>query len=116
MLSLLFGEELAQSLYPQVGDIIAAARARLNQDLLDRQRSAVEAWHQKGVAERLGRISVPTLIAAGTADRVVPSANSLSLANRISDSWLLRFRGGGHAFMAQFPTVLSGIINQFVAG
>jgi pimeloyl-ACP methyl ester carboxylesterase len=75
----------------------------------------VEAWHREGVGDRLSEISAATLIAAGTADRVIPSSNSLALTSRIPESWLLRFRGGGHAFMAQHPTSLSSFINQFLA-
>lgn len=115
LLTVLFGDETATRLYAEAGDVIARARARLDQDLLDRQRGALEAWHGKGVAGRLGEISAPALIATGTADRVVPPRNSLDLVEGISDSWLLRFRGGGHAFMAQYPTTLSNIINEFLA-
>jgi pimeloyl-ACP methyl ester carboxylesterase len=115
LLSLLFDDETAARLYAEVGDLVAAARSRLNQDLLDRQRGALEAWHREGVPDRLGEISAPALIATGTADRVIPPSNSLSLVNGIPDSWLLRFRGGGHAFMAQHPATASGIINQFLA-
>src|SRR2546423_14328399 len=89
LLSLLFGEELAQSLYPQVGDIIAAARARLKQDLLDRPRSAVEAWHQNGVAERLEGLSVATPIAAGTAAPGSTPRHPPPPAHRIPDLLLL---------------------------
>lgn len=115
VLSLLFDEATAVALYSQVGQIVAAARAQLNQDVLERQRSALDAWQRAGVADRLGEISVPVLVAAGTADRVVPPGNSLALAQHISDAWLLRFRGGGHAFMAQHPAVLSTVINEFLA-
>jgi pimeloyl-ACP methyl ester carboxylesterase len=41
--------------------------------------------------------------------------NSLALAEAIQDAWLLRFRGGGHAFMAQHPARLAAMINEFVA-
>ena len=115
LLRLMFDEELGSEQFAQVGRIVASARARLNQDLLNRQRSALDAWHIRGMADRLGEISVPTLVAAGTADRVIPARNSLSLAAGIPDSWLLRFRGAGHAFMAQHPNALSSMINEFVA-
>jgi pimeloyl-ACP methyl ester carboxylesterase len=115
LLSLLVDDDLARELYSQVGDVIAAARARLKADLLQRQRSALDEWHGQGVADRLAEISTPTLIATGTADRVIPSANSLRLASGIPGAWLLQFQGGGHAFMAQHPEKLSGIINAFLA-
>jgi len=113
LLLLLFGQELGPSLYDQVGELVAAARAQLDPGLLERQRRAVEDWHRHGVAARLRAISAPTLIAAGTADQVIPPSNALRLAQHIPDAWLLRFRGGGHAFMAQYPSTLSGVIGEF---
>jgi pimeloyl-ACP methyl ester carboxylesterase len=111
----LFDEETAARLYTEVGDVVARARAQLDQGLLDRQRAALEAWHREGVADRLGEISAQALIATGTADRVIPPRNALALVEGLADSWLLRFRGGGHAFVAQHPTTLSNIINEFLA-
>lgn len=83
--------------------------------MLNRQRSAVEEWHRTGGSDRLAEISVPALIATGTADRVIPATNSLRLATGIPGSWLLQFPDGGHAFMAQYPEKLAGIINAFLA-
>jgi pimeloyl-ACP methyl ester carboxylesterase len=115
LLGLLFDETTGAALYPQVGEMIAAARSQLHQDVLDRQRTAIEAWEREGVADRLGRLSAPVLIAVGTGDRVIPPANSLRLAEAIPDAWLLRFRGAGHAFMAQHPGTLTAVINEFLA-
>jgi pimeloyl-ACP methyl ester carboxylesterase len=115
LLALLFGDELGPALYDQFGDVVASARARLRQDLLDRQRCALDDWHRAGVADRLAHISVPTLVATGTADRVISAANSLKLATAIPGAWLLQFHDGGHAFMAQHPAALSKIINEFLA-
>jgi pimeloyl-ACP methyl ester carboxylesterase len=115
LLALLFDEETGRALYPQVGELVAAARGLLSQDLLDRQRNAIDGWVRTGVADRLGELDLPVLVAAGSADRVIPPVNSLALAEAIQDAWLLRFRGGGHAFMAQHPARLAGMINEFVA-
>jgi pimeloyl-ACP methyl ester carboxylesterase len=115
LLSLLFDDESAPGLYAQFGELVAAARTRLDQDLLNRQRSALEDWHRAGIADRLAELSVPALVATGTADRVIPASNSLRLARGIRGAWLLRFPDGGHAFMAQYPEKLAGIINAFLA-
>lgn len=115
LLALLFDAQTAETLYQQVGDVVADARSRLDQSVLDRQRAALDAWHHAGAGDRLAELPVPTLIATGTADRVIPPTNSLLLTERIRDSWLLRFRGGGHGFMAQYPETLSRMINAFIA-
>ena len=114
VLRLLFPEDFAGRAYAEVGEIVAGARARLAQDLLDRQLGAIDEWHETAEAERLSQIALPTLVATGNPDQVIPPANSTAIASRIPDSWLLRFRGGGHAFMAQEPERLARLIAEFL--
>ena len=52
----------------EFGDIVAAARAQLSPDLVNRQVAAMDAWHRIGIGNRLGQMNVPVLIATGTAD------------------------------------------------
>jgi pimeloyl-ACP methyl ester carboxylesterase len=115
VLRLLFPADFAERAYVEVGKIVADARARLAQDLLDRQLVAIDQWHNTADAKRLSQIAIPTLVATGSLDRVIPPANSMAIANGVRDSWLLRFRGGGHAFMAQYPNALATLITEFVA-
>ena len=114
LLSLLFPSDVAESLYRQFGDIVAAARARLSPDLVHRQAAMMDAWHRDGVAKRLREINVPALIATGTEDIVIPASNALKLVNAIPRAWLAQFAGGGHAFMAQYPQPLADLINCFL--
>jgi pimeloyl-ACP methyl ester carboxylesterase len=115
LLSLLFPGDLAQSVYREFGDVVAAARARLSLDLVNRQTAVMEEWHRIGVSNRLREISAPVLVATGTADIVIPPSNALKLVNAISGAWLAQFNGGGHAFMAQYPRPLADLINSFLA-
>ena len=115
LLSLLFPSDVAQSFYREFGDIVAAARARLSPTLVNRQASAMDAWHRSGVGNRLKKLMAPTLIATGTEDIVIPSSNALKLLNAIPRAWLAQFPGGGHAFMAQYPCPLADLINGFLA-
>jgi pimeloyl-ACP methyl ester carboxylesterase len=114
LLSLLFPSDVAESIYREFGDIVAAARAQLSPDLVNRQASAMDAWHRTGIGNRLPGINVPVLIATGTADIVIPPSNALKLVNAISGAWLAQFKGGGHAFMAQYPRPLAELINNFL--
>jgi pimeloyl-ACP methyl ester carboxylesterase len=75
--------------------IVAAARAQLSPDLVDRQATAMDAWHRDGTGDRLRELSAPTLVAAGTEDVVIPPSNALALVNAISGAWLAQFNGGG---------------------
>jgi pimeloyl-ACP methyl ester carboxylesterase len=114
LLPLLFPRDVAQSIYREFGDVIAPARARLSADLINRQAAAIEAWHTTGSGNQLREINAPVLIAAGAADIVVPPSNALKLVNAIPGAWLAQFNGGGHAFMAQYPRPLAGLINSFL--
>jgi pimeloyl-ACP methyl ester carboxylesterase len=111
---LLFPSDFAESIYREFGDIVAAARAQLSPNLISRQVAAMDAWHRIGIGDRLREVNVPVLIAAGTADIVIPPSNALRLVNAISGAWLAQFAGGGHAFMAQYPRPLADLINSFL--
>jgi pimeloyl-ACP methyl ester carboxylesterase len=114
LLSLLFPSAVAESIYREFGDIVAAARAQLSPGLVNRQAGAMDAWHRTGIGNRLREINVPVLIATGMADIVIPPSNALRLVNAIRGAWLAQFNGGGHAFMAQYPRPLVDLINSFL--
>ena len=115
LLFLLFPIDVAESFYREFGDIVAAARAQLSVELLNRQAAAMDAWHRNGVASQLREIRVPVLIATGTEDIVIPASNALKLVNAIPGAWLAQFPHGGHAFIAQYPRALADLINSFLA-
>jgi pimeloyl-ACP methyl ester carboxylesterase len=115
LLALLFPDDFAESVYQEFGDLVAEARARLSPGLVERQAAAIDAWHRNGVGDRLGELKSPALIATGTDDRVIPSSNALTLANAIPGAWLVQVKGGGHAFMAQYPHPLGQLVNEFLA-
>jgi pimeloyl-ACP methyl ester carboxylesterase len=114
LLSLLFPSDVAESIYREFGDIVAAALAQLSPSLINRQAAAMDAWHRTGVGNRLREMNVPVLIATGIADIVIPPSNALRLVNAIPGAWLAQFKGGGHAFMAQYPRPLADLINSFL--
>ncbi|MGB9475479.1 MAG: alpha/beta hydrolase [Candidatus Udaeobacter sp.] len=114
LLSLLFPGDVAESIYREFGDTVAAARARLSPSLINRQVAAMHAWHRTGVANGLRDMNVPVLVTTGVADIVIPPSNALRLVNAIPGAWLAQFNGGGHAFMAQFPHPLADLINSFL--
>jgi pimeloyl-ACP methyl ester carboxylesterase len=109
-----FRAQIVESIYREFGDIVAAARAQLSPDLVNRQAAAMDAWHRTGVGNRLREMNLPVLIATGTADIVIPPSNALKLVNAIPGAWLAQFKGGGHAFMYQYPRPLADLINNFL--
>ena len=115
LLFLLFPKDVAESIYREFGDMVAAARAQLAPELVHRQSVAMDSWHRDGVGDRLRKLRAITLVASGTEDIVIPPSNALALVNAIPGAWLARFSGGGHAFMAQYPRQLADLINEFLA-
>jgi pimeloyl-ACP methyl ester carboxylesterase len=114
LLSLLFPSDIAESVYREFGDLVAAVRAQLSPDLINRQAAAIDGWHRAGIGNQLREINAPVLIAAGTADVVIPPSNALKFVNAIPGAWLAQFNRGGHAFMAQYPGPLADVINSFL--
>jgi len=115
LLSLLFTSDVAESFYREFGDVVAAARARLSPELIERQGAAMDAWHQNGIGNRLREIRARVLVATRGEDVVIPASNGLKLVNAIPGAWLAQFPEGGHAFMAQYPLPLANLINGFLA-
>jgi pimeloyl-ACP methyl ester carboxylesterase len=113
LISLLFPPERAAAVDAEFGEVVAAARSRLEPDLLARQWEALEGWERRD-ASGMARISCPALVATGEEDIVFPAANATALANAIPGAWLARFPRSGHGFMADHPETLAGLINTFL--
>jgi 3-oxoadipate enol-lactonase len=73
----------------------------------------VAAVGQFDASARLAGIRVPTLVIAGTGDRLVPPANSRMLAERISGA-VLKELPGGHMFMIEYPREFNSAVIEFV--
>ena len=65
-----------------------------------RQLKAINAWGRQP-PQNLSRIQIPTLIANGDHDIMVPSVNSTDLANRIPNSQLIIYEDAGHGGIFQ---------------
>src|SRR3989454_11617846 len=68
LLSLLFPSGVAESFYLEFGDIVAAARARLSPDVINRQAGAMDGGHPHGVGSRLREVCAPVRIATRPED------------------------------------------------
>lgn len=92
-------------------DMVRAALARLRERVMDRdspiavsafrhQISVIRAWGQ-AQPQDLSHIRVPTLIANGDHDRMVPTALSHDMHVRIPDSTLIIYPDSGHGGVVQ---------------
>ncbi len=68
------------------------------------------------LVERLGEIRVPTLILAGTADRIVNPRWSRAMNRALPRSRLVEFKGTGHAVPIERPAEVAGMLRDLCAG
>jgi pimeloyl-ACP methyl ester carboxylesterase len=82
---------------------------------LTAQGHAVDQWWAglDPAGQRAAAITVPTLIADGTADRLDPLANSRLLAHLIPGARLTLYPDAGHAFLFQDQAALIPLIESF---
>jgi pimeloyl-ACP methyl ester carboxylesterase len=85
----------------------------MDPQVLYRDYSACNAWDRMS---DVGRITVPTLVICGDADRMTPLPCSIDLEQRITNAQLVIVPNGGHMIMLEQPALVAGVIQQFLAG
>ena len=94
--------------------LVALGRERLREagsDVLLGDLTACDCFDVMG---RLGEIDVPTLVVAGTADRLAPVKYAHYLAEHISGAQLAVIEGAGHMVMLEWPVEVVRIIQDFL--
>jgi pimeloyl-ACP methyl ester carboxylesterase len=81
-------------------------------EIIQQQGLASGTW--KGSCDRLANITQPSLLIVGDQDLLIPAANSVMMAQRIPNSWLVIIQGTGHGMMLQVPNEFSAIIQTFL--
>jgi pimeloyl-ACP methyl ester carboxylesterase len=114
IIGLLFPAPLAAEVDREAGELVAAARAQLDHAAIEAQESAIYGW-RAAAQPAPGPDAPPVLIAHGSEDVVIPAANAELLAHRWPGAQVELFAGCGHAFMAQEPERLAGLITAFAA-
>ncbi|MGH2871664.1 MAG: alpha/beta fold hydrolase [Solirubrobacteraceae bacterium] len=84
--------------------------------ILAAQRNAVTEWWNgtDPAGKQASTITVPTLVADGTLDRIDPLANSRAVARLIHGSILKLYPQAGHAFMIQDQTAFIPLVESFL--
>ncbi len=97
-------------------DMVAEQRLAAKSDDVQRGEAAqLAARSHHDVADRLDRVTCPTLVASGRYDGIAPPANGEAIATRIAGSDF-RLYEGGHAFVAQDPAAFPEILDFLAAG
>ena len=78
---------------------------------LQRQFTAVIGFN---TYDRLSAIHVPTLVLVGTADGIIPPANSRVLAETIPGARLVEFKGAGHGFLVECADEVNAVVLDFL--
>lgn len=92
---------------------------RLTESTLANPTPPHSAMHQAlaiqwfDASHRLGLITAPTLVVTGSADVVIPPANSYLLADHIPDSALEVVPDAGHGFFWEHPDLLVELLTEF---
>ena len=78
--------------------MVAGVRGTFDSDK-HRYISVEQALASFDTYDRLPQIKVPTLVIAGTGDKLLPVENSRILASRIPNAELVLLEGAGHGYM-----------------
>lgn len=73
------------------------------------------ASQESGLAERVGEITLPTLVITGDDDRIVPTEQSIRLSEEIPGAFLFIVPDSGHVPHEERPTVFMDAVQQFLA-
>jgi pimeloyl-ACP methyl ester carboxylesterase len=76
-----------------------------------RQMMSAVGWASE---DRLQQIAAPTLILAGTADRVIPVGNAQLLADAIPGAQLQLLEGAGHLIQVEQPEAFNSAVVEFL--
>ncbi|WP_231186951.1 alpha/beta hydrolase [Haladaptatus sp. DYF46] len=111
-------EAIRYKMAPAMSEAFAEERDDLVSDVVDRRlaedasdearRAQAAGVMHFDASDRLGELTLPTLIAHGTADRVLPVGNAELLADLLPHAELERFDGGSHLFFIEE----SGTVNE----
>jgi pimeloyl-ACP methyl ester carboxylesterase len=106
--------------YPGTGAaVVPSATARqAGSDMKGAQSIAAADWWAgtDAAGREIARISMPTLIADGVADQLVPAANDHILARLIPGARLVLYPDAGHGFLFQEGTPFASRVESFLTG
>ena len=86
------------------------SKEAVSQEIHQQQLDAAATW--TGICNALSSITLPTLVIVGTDDD--PAPDSLTLAEGIPGSWLIRIRDAGHGLMYQHPDEFNRVLLAFL--
>ncbi len=108
LISVLFPPAQAAAIDAEFGELVAAARARLDHRALDAQEAALVAWRHRDPPPPPAD-PPPTVVLHGALDELIAAGNAAPLAERWRAEARI-FDGSAHAVMAQEPAAVAAAI------
>ncbi len=96
--------------------ILHRSLQRLRSINVDIIRGDYVAASSLDLRDAVSQIQVPTLIIAGTADRMLPPEQSQFLHEQIAGSELLLIEGGSHLVALEQPETVAGAVQRWLEG
>jgi pimeloyl-ACP methyl ester carboxylesterase len=96
-------------------ELVDLGRERFREAGADVLLGDLTACDRFDVMERLEEIDVPTLVIAGSADRLTPVEYAHHLTEHISSARLVVVEGAGHMVMLERPAEVAQAIQEFLA-
>ena len=96
-------------------DILAGYRKPLQMENWDRALwELTRAARPSGLREQLGKLNLPVLVVSGDDDRIVPTVQSLELADLIPGAELVVFKNCGHVPQEECPAEFLAAVEPFI--
>jgi pimeloyl-ACP methyl ester carboxylesterase len=95
-------------------ELVGLGRERLREAGPDVLLGDLIACDRFDVMKRLGKINAPTLVVAGSADRLAPVKYAHYLAEHVSGAQIAIIEGAGHMVMLERPAEAARIIQHFL--
>jgi 3-oxoadipate enol-lactonase len=89
-------------------------KVAIRSSALDGFVEQLEAVLAHDAADRLGRIKVPTLVIAGTEDRVIKPVSSEVIASLVPMAKLVKVEGGSHGFSGEMSSEFNREVLDFL--
>jgi pimeloyl-ACP methyl ester carboxylesterase len=70
----------------------------------------------KGGPDAAGKVRAPTLVFAGSEDRMVPASKAREMAKAIADADIVTIPASGHMMMLEAPDATVDALNRFLGG
>lgn len=109
-LKLINDAEFSPSVNPRLKELAARQMTAIRPSVL---HGDFLACNEFDVMQRLGEISIPTLILCGTEDILTPMKYSEFLRDHIPAARLVTFPGAGHMVMLEKPEAVAKVLAEF---